>query len=146
MKKHIIFTGSERTGKTLFAKMIFGSEKTAILKGRLFDLEKNHFPFDLCESSFRYETLIIDDVKPNFNFESLYASCFNNEMIINRRFREREVIKTPKFVITTNAPLKNSDLKDSFKRRFHVIDFDKDPISDLMKLIEEEKIIIKTHW
>lgn len=143
--KHIIFTGSERTGKTLFAKMIFGSEKTAILNGRRFDLENDCFALDLCEGNFTYETLIIDDVKPNFNFESLYASCFYNEMIINRRFREREVIKTPKFVIITNSPVKNSDLKDSFKRRFHVIDFDKDPISDLMKLIEEEKIIIKTH-
>ena len=143
--KHIIFTGSERTGKTLFAKMIFGSEKTAILNGRRFDLENDCFALDLCEGNFTYETLIIDDVKPDFNFESLYASCFNNEMIINRRFRERKVIKTPKFVIITNSPVKNSDLKDSFKRRFHVIDFDKDPISDLMKLIEEEKIIIKTH-
>ena len=145
MKKHIIFTGSERTGKTLFAKMIFGSEKTAILYGRRFDLENDCFALDLCEGNFTYETLIIDDVKPNFNFESLYTSCFNNEMIINRKFREREVIKTPKFLFISNYPL-DLPTNPSFKRRFHVIDFDKDPISDLMKLIEEENIIIKTHW
>ena len=145
MKKHIIFTGSEKTGKTLFAKMIFGGEKTTIIKGRSVDITEDPFALDICKGSFDYETLIIDDIKPDFFFESLYDKLFNNEMIINRRFREREVIKTPKFVFISNYPL-DLPTNPSFKRRFHVIDFDKDPISDLMKLIEEEKILIKTHW
>ena len=92
MKKHIIFTGSEKTGKTLFAKMIFGGEKTAILDGRSIDITEDAFALDLCKGSFEYETLIIDDIESDFYFESLYAKLFNNEMIINRKFRDKNIV------------------------------------------------------
>ena len=143
MKKHIIFTGSELTGKTLFAKMIFGGEKTAIVNGRSFDVENHYFALDLCEGDFKYETLIIDDIKENFNYESLHPTFFRNEMMINRKNRQREVILTPRLIIITNFTQKLLSV-NSLKSRFHVLDFDNDPISDLMKIIQEEKIIIKT--
>ena len=145
MKKHIIFTGSELTGKTLFAKMIFGGEKTAFINGKYFDVGNDYFALDLCKEHFNYETLIIDDIKENFKYESLYPTFFRNEMMINRICRESEVVKTPRLVIITNFTHKLLSV-ESLKSRYHVIDFDKDPVADLMKIIKEEKIIIKTHW
>lgn len=140
--KHLIFTGKPKTGKSLFAKMIFGNRKTAILDGRQFDPANNFFPFDLCKGIFTFDTLIIDDVKPDFDYESLDLISCDDEMIISRKNRNMEVIKTPRFVIITNFKEKIAT-KKSFTTRFKIIDFDKNPIKDLMKIIKEEKIIVE---
>ena len=141
--KHIIFTGKENTGKTLFAKMIFGGENTAVLEGRIFDIENDYFLFDLNEGDFAYDTLIIDDLKSDFNFESLYTRIFQSTMCTNRMNRSPEIIKTPLFIFITNYP-ENLPVLNSFKNSFDVIDFDKDPVSNLMDLIREKKITVKT--
>ncbi len=140
--KHIIFTGKPNTGKSLFAKMIFGGRKTVVLSGRTFDVENNFFQFDLCKRIFIYDTLIIDDVKANFDFKSLDLISCHHEMIISRKNRDMEIIKTPRFVIITNHTEK-IPTDNSFRSRFKIIDFDKNTIADLTKLIAEEKIIIE---
>ena len=140
--KHIIFTGSERTGKTLFAKMIFGTEKAMWINGRE-KLLNTAFLFD-DRGACNFDTIIIDDLRSDFNIESFYTTIFAPILKIDRQGREPITVTMPRFVfILESADLLPLD-SASFQRRFHVLDFDKNPISDLMKIIHEEKIIIKT--
>ncbi len=140
--KHIIFTGSERTGKTLLAKMIFGTEETLWVSGRQ-SLMETSFLFEH-RGKWTYNTIVIDDLRSYFNIESFYTTIFSSILKIDRQCREPITVTMPRFVfILESADLLPLD-SASFQRRFHVLDFDKDPIADLMKIIKDEKIIIKT--
>lgn len=140
--KHLIFIGKPATGKTLFAKMIFGTEKTMWLDGR-HSLLKTHFTFDH-RGAWNYNTIVIDDLRSDFNIESFYTTISAPVLKIDRQGREPITVTMPRFVfILESADMLPLD-SASFNRRFKVIDFDKHKISSLLKLIKTEKITIIT--
>lgn len=142
MKKHIIFTGRRCTGKSLFAKLIFDSQTTLFVDGRFF--RNDHHSYASDREKWDYKNVVVDDLRPSIEIESLYSNIFHDTMIIDRQGREVEIVKTPRHIFVLNSIPVETSITATFKRRFHVFDFDKDPISDLMKIIHDEKIIIKT--
>lgn len=144
MKKHIIFTGKPRTGKSLFAKMIFGTEKTMWINGRE-NLLNTPFLFDR-PGAWNFDTIIIDDCRSTFNIEGFYTTIAAPILKIDRQGRESITVTMPRFVfILESADLLPLD-SASFNRRFEVIDFNKHKISSLIKLLQTEKLILKNHW
>lgn len=144
--KHIIFKGKERTGKSLFAEIIFDREKTLWVNGSKVRPD-NYFFLDTSREKWDYEYVVIDDPKPTFDIESFYNMIFCDLLTINRRNREIENVKMPKFIFLIDSQrvaLPELNLA-TFNRRFTILDFDKNTIADLTKLIEEEKIIINNH-
>lgn len=142
--KHIIFTGRERTGKSLFANIIFDRSKTLWVKGNEMTYD-NYFLFDTTREKWDYEYVIIDNLKASFDIEVFYNFLFANELCINRRNIGKVYVKMPKIIFIFDAGVTvNQDLA-TFNRRFTVLDFDKNTIADLTKLIEEENIIINIH-
>ncbi len=142
--KHIIFKGKERTGKSLFANIIFDRAKTLWIEGRSFDIN-NPFPFESGREKWDYEYVVIDDLHCRFNIESVFPVIFSDVLVINRLNRELEHVKMPTFIFITDSSYNSLPVEQSFRRRFKVIDFDKNTIADLTKLIEDEKIIINNH-
>lgn len=144
MKKHIIFKGKRGNGKTLFSKIIFGNQKTLKIAGYKFN-RVNDFLFDNFKSEWDYDFILVDNLQRNFDITSWYSILSLEKLCIDRRFEERCFVDLPTFIFIVDSEL--VDLPENiatFTRRFHVFDFDKDPISDLMKIIQDEKIIIKT--
>ena len=144
MKKDIIIIGPERSGKTLFAKMIFEKEKTLFLDGRRFK-PWDSFPFDNGKEEWNYDNVLIDDIPENFPIISLIMLHSMEKLAVNRLNRQVISVKKPRFIYIATQLLE-LELTPSIIRRFHVVDSSKTTISDLMKLIEEEELIIKTHW
>lgn len=144
--KHIIFKGKERTGKSLFANIIFDRTKTLWVDGRKVTPD-NHFLLDTGREKWDYDFVVIDDPKPTFYIESFYNMIFCDLLTINRLNREIENVKMPKFIFLIDSErVALPDLSlATFNRRFTVLDFDKNTIADLTKLIEDEKIIINNH-
>jgi hypothetical protein len=144
--KHIIFKGKERTGKSLFANIIFDRTKTLWVDGRKVTPD-NLFLLDTSREQWDYEYVVIDDPKPTFDIESFYNMIFCDLLTINRLNREIENVKMPKFIFLIDS--ERVALPDvrlaTFNRRFTVLDFDKNTIADLTKLIEDEKITINNH-
>lgn len=140
--KHLIFTGKPKTGKSLFAKMIFGTEKAMWINGRE-NLLNTPFLFD-CRGAWNFDTIIIENLRSDFNIESFYTTIFAPILKIDRQGREPITVTMPRFVFimesSNQLPLDSA----SFMRRFKVIDFDKHKISALIKMIQTEKIIINT--
>ena len=145
MARHIIFKGKEHTGKSLFAKIIFGNEKVLKIAG--YKSPSNHdFIFDNGSDKWDYDYILIDDPrKKSFDISEFYEISSREHMIINIKFYGQLRVKTPKFIFLINSDVISlPENNPTFIRRFKVLDFDKNPISDLMKIIHEEKIIIKT--
>lgn len=142
--KHLIFKGKPLTGKSLFSRIIFNNEQTCWIDARTF--RKESFPFDVTyNEKWEYENIVIDDPGKDFNLEEFYTLIFSDNLIIDRKNRERIAVKTPRFIFLLDSEIIDLPEKTpSFNRRFHVVDFDKDPISEVTKIIHQEKIIIKT--
>ena len=144
--KHIIFKGKERTGKSLFANIIFDRAKTLWIEGHRIKLD-NYFLFDTGRDKWDFEFVVVDDPKPSFDIESFYQIIFADVLKIDRLNREIEYVQMPKFIFLIDSErvaLPDISLA-TFNRRFTVLDFDKNTIADLTKLIIEEKIIINNH-
>ena len=142
--KHIIFKGKPRTGKSLFANTIFDRAKTLWItayKIKNFD----PFLFDVRRSVWDYEYVVIDDPSRKFNIDSFINTIFADELVIERRGRDSIKVKMPKFIFLIDSETITIPEDESFQRRFKIIDFDKNTIADLTKLINEEKIIINNH-
>lgn len=83
------------------------------------------------ENQWRFEPVTIDtqilffnDVRYNFNFESIFE-LITDDMVINRRnigYLYIPFSESPKIYLTTNFVLKGEG--SSFKRRIHIIEFD----------------------
>lgn len=140
--KHLIFIGKRSSGKSLFAKMIFGTEKT-IWKSGYKELLNNPFLFDH-RGAWDINTIVIDDCTPDFNIETFYNFIFAPLLKIDRQGQEPITVTMPRFVFILENDNQLPINSPSFIRRFKVIDFDKHKISSLIKLIQTEKIIIKT--
>lgn len=141
--KHLIFIGKRDSGKSLFAKMIFGTEKTKRLNGRIKNMLNNPFLFHH-ERAWQFDTIVIDDCKPDFDIESFYNLIFAPLLKVDRKGLEAVTVPMPRFVFILESENLLPFNSPSFKRRFKVIDFDKHKISSLIKMIQTEKIIIKT--
>ncbi|MEC5157086.1 hypothetical protein [Chryseobacterium sp. MP_3.2] len=142
MAKHIIFIGKRDSGKSLFAKMIFGTEKTMWINGSG-NLLNNPFLFDHGKE-WKIDNVVIDDLHPDFNIESFYNTICAPVLKINRQGRETITVTMPRFVFILKSDNRLPIDSPSFMRRFKVIDFDKHKISSLIKMIQTEKIIINT--
>lgn len=140
--KHLIFIGKRGSGKSLFAKMIFGTERTMWINGYK-GLLNNPFLFEH-RGAWNFNTIVIDNCTPDFNIETFYNFLFAELLKIDRQGRESITVPMPRFVFILESENLLPINYPSFKRRFKVIDFDKHKISSLIKLIQTEKIIIKT--
>ena len=144
MKKHIIFKGKPRTGKSFLSRLIFACKSTYWVDGRTFP--GSSFLFDPgTVKQWDFDNVVIDDLRKDFNIEEFYSLIFADTMVINSPFRETKTVKTPRFIFLLDSEkILLPECCPTFQRRFHVLDFDKDPISDLMTIIQEEKITINT--
>lgn len=143
--KHIIFKGKPRTGKSLFAKMIFDQEKTLIINRRVIVGDFNPFLFASNKKPWNYENVLIDDpVCKKFEIDFFYKYVFHDEIEVKIPYEHSFFVKTPRFIFTLDDTVQLPDTP-SFNSHFKIIDFDKNPIADLTKLINEENIIINNH-
>lgn len=138
--KHIIITGREESGKTLLAKLLFSSDCTLYKDGRTFF--KEVFPYDNGADDWNYKNILIDDITATT--DELISLVAVDELKINRQSKPVINIPVPMFVFTTDNKIESD--KASFNRRFHIIDTDTTSIAEILKIIKEESIIIKTHW
>jgi len=110
--------GGNGKGTTL---LICGYARPLItVNGKTFD-RKDKFPYQ----SVKYDTSVIalDDVTSRFSFDHIFSDITDG-LNINKKFKDNVYIPfeaSPKFVITTNFPLKQSG--GSFKRRMHMVDY-----------------------
>lgn len=142
--KHLLFIGKRGSGKSLFAKMIFGIFKTFYVDGK--NEISNPFFLDNGQDHWDYENIVIDDITAKFNISRFYEDFGQKKMILNRRGKNGKIIKTPRFILIIDSQ-NDAFLNDkNFIKEFHVIDFDKNTIADLKKILNEEKIIIKTDY
>lgn len=143
MKKHIIITGPEQSGKTLFAKMIFPREKTLYINGLSFD-PSDAFLYDNGAENWKYENILIDDLHPQFTCNDILQLVTADKLYINRLNRMAIEVDMPRFIFISNYLTFCSS--QTIKRRFHIVDSEGSSISDWVKMIKEEEITIKTHW
>ena len=89
------------TGKGLFVQGIQEIRKVAILDGKSFD-DKKSFPYQTVTQD--TQTLVFDDVKKNFDFESKF-SLVTEGLTLERKNKDAvklTVEESPKLVISTN--------------------------------------------
>lgn len=142
--KHLIFIGKRGTGKSLFAKLIFGGEKTLHIDGR--SAVNSPFFLDSGKENWDFEKIIIDDIANGFRFSRFYEDFSHSKMVLQRKYKKLEIVKTPLFILIIDGENETFINDKAFLSKFHVIDFDKNTIADLTKIINEEKIIIKTDY
>lgn len=144
--KNLIFIGKARTGKSLFALMIFGREKTFYIDGRC-DLN-DRFLFDDNSEKWEYENVIIDDLRSSLKFGNpdFHQRFIYNQILLHRRGKLSEAVKRPRFIFIVDSEEMEINIPGLFQDRFSIIDFDKNTIADLTKILTEEKIIIKTDY
>lgn len=120
MKKIIVIFGREAgcTGKTLLARqmgMAFDNP-TWICGRKLSGL----FPFNNMNED--TDCVIIDDITEFFNMDDIAAVCTRDEMLIERKYFNPELIKVPKFIVTTSSTSSElAKLSNSTKRRIRFI-------------------------
>lgn len=108
------------TGKSLVGRAIQKMRKVTFIGGKQFD-PSNRFAFMDVEVG--DQLVIIDDVKEDFNFESLFT-VITNDMNIEAKGANRYTIPfeySPKILITSNTPLEGSG--NSHKRRQSIVEF-----------------------
>lgn len=108
------------TGKSLTAKAIGKIRKQNSLGGKQFD-PNNRFAFQNVDINAK--SLFIDDVKADFDFESMF-NVVTDDMQIERKHRDQYTVPfkdSPKVIITTNSTLNGSG--NSHERRQFIVEF-----------------------
>ena len=107
-----------RGGKNLAINGIKELRDIATLNGKQCDL-KEKFVFQQIKEN--TEIVLLNDVKPNFDFEDLYP-VIDGTMPIERKYadvKEVDYEHSPKFIVTTNRPIKSDS--GSSRDRQHLI-------------------------
>lgn len=102
------------SGKSLFWNALSHIKKVASIDGKTFEFNKT-FPYQTVPSD--TQLLVFDDVKKNFNFESLFSVITEG---ITLEYKGQDAIKlpvrkSPKILITTNYTIQG--VGGSFERR-----------------------------
>lgn len=108
------------TGKSLFGKALSKFRKTSIIPGKEF---KEDYPFKYEMVTIDSKILFFNDVRRNFDFESIFE-LLTDDFTFNRRnigFLTIPFEDSPKLYIASNHTLKGQG--KSFKRRQHIIEF-----------------------
>lgn len=108
------------TGKSLFGKALAKFRKTSIIPGKEF---KEDYPFKYEMVTIDSKILFYNDVRRNFDFESIFE-LLTDDFTFNRRnigFLTIPFEDSPKIYIASNHTLKGQG--KSFKRRQQVIEF-----------------------
>lgn len=127
-QKSIIFNDQEiddnpngGSGKSLVLTALSNFRKIVKIDGKAFDPSKGDFVYQ--RVNLDTQILAFDDVKRNFNFESLF-SLITEGITVNRKNKDEIFIpfeRSPKIVITTNYVINGAG--SSHDRRRHEIEF-----------------------
>ena len=111
-------------GKTLILKNLKHFKKLSVQDGKRFrDDENGGGRFQFADVSLDTRLVLIDDLKPDFKFESLF-SMITGDMEIEGKGTNKFTIpeeRKPKFCITTNYVLMGTGT--SVSRRMHIVEF-----------------------
>lgn len=113
MKESEIGDANGRTGKSLFALALSQICQQTTVDGKNFDPK-----FMFSSVTPRTRTIFIDDVNPNFNFESLY-SALTSTLVVNIKsggIFEIPRAEAPKLLLSTNHAIR-SDAKSTHARK-----------------------------
>jgi hypothetical protein len=108
-----------RSGKGLFWNALKQMKKVQSLDGKTFDFKKS-FPYQSVSTD--CQVLVFDDVKKNFDFESLF-SVITEGITIEYKGKDSiklDVTESPKIIITTNYTIKGDSA--SFNARKYEVE------------------------
>lgn len=108
------------TGKGIVSQAISNVSKVRYLSGKQVDTENRFMFMDVEHGD---AVLCLDDVRPNFNFSSLFTAI-TDHLAVERKGQNRFVIpysESPKVLITTNTAFLGSG--SSYDRRTSIVDF-----------------------
>ncbi len=137
MKKGILIVGPQSSGKSLLAKQIAKTEKSVFI-----DIHKlidnnffNPWLFDCCEKD---TTMIcLDDIPISISLDIFY-NWVDNPIEVNKKYQHKFTIH-PKILIVLDDIIDISELSDSVKRRFDIIQTD----GMYLKYTKNNEIIFK---
>jgi hypothetical protein len=130
-----------RTGKSLFIRSLNHIRKQKTLDGKLVKLKDK---FSMQGVKEYHQSILIDDVDPNFDFQLLF-NMLSEDMMIEEKYMDRITIpaaESAKIAITTNYPI--GKVGTSVSMRQHILEFsnyyneDRQPIHVLGKLLFDE--------
>jgi hypothetical protein len=107
------------SGKGIICNAIGKIKRICVLDGKQFNFEKS-FPYQTVSAD--TQLLVFDDVKKNFNFESLF-SLVTEGITLEKKNKDAihlDVKNSPKILITTNYTIQGSG--GSFERRKHEVE------------------------
>ena len=116
--EHISDTANGGTGKGLYVQGLEAMKKVVNIDGKSFNTEKS-FPYQLVQ--WGTQIMVIDDAKKYFAFEAMF-SVITEGITVEKKNKDAIKIpfsKSPKFIITTNHPLKGSGSSHE-RRRFEL--------------------------
>ncbi|MDR0686898.1 MAG: DNA primase [Dysgonamonadaceae bacterium] len=132
-----------RSGKSILGELLKNIMATVYINGKKSDLSTDNFLWD--ELTEKTKAVFIDDVRPGFDFESLFANI-TGDWSVNYKGGRRctfPFATSPKIYITTNHAL-NGD-GSSFKDRQWLIAFS-DYYNDQRKPINDFGIMFFDEW
>ena len=139
MKKGLIFIGEAETGKSRTAQQIrkYYGDSAVYLDGRQFKMS-NNFLFASCTDATK--VVIIDELHPKFPLEYFY-NILTGKLIVNKKNKMPFEIEIDKLIIILDSDKKANDLPQggSFQRRFDVIEF---PHNDISQLFSDTDLIL----
>ena len=120
-KQSEVGVSNGRSGKSLVGELMKNISSTVYINGKKPDLATDNFLWD--EITEKTKMVFIDDVRPSFDFESLFANV-TGDWAVNYKGGRRCTIpfsSSPKIYITTNHALKGEG--GSFKDRQWLLAF-----------------------
>jgi len=148
-QKSIIFNDQEiddnpngGSGKSLVLTALSNFRRIVKIDGKAFEPSKSDFVYQ--RVNLDTQILAFDDVKKNFNFESLF-SLITEGITVNRKNKDEIFIpfeRSPKIVITTNYVINGAG--SSHDRRRHEIEFyqyfnsKRNPLNEYGRLLFDE--------
>jgi hypothetical protein len=110
-----------RRGKSLLAEALKHLRKVTVEDGRNIKIDNNQFMLQTVELD--SNILLIDDVRPKFDFAALY-NCITGDWSIERKRESRLILEfedAPKILITTNYAILGDG--DSHQARWFILPF-----------------------
>lgn len=106
------------TGKSIWGKQFQHIFPLAVIDGKRKNLEDDNFLYEDVDE--RTGAIVYDDVRVNFNFESLFSQI-TTSLQVNKKGERKFSIEPPKFIVITNHAINGEG--NSFKRRQYSISF-----------------------
>ena len=136
-------TSNGRSGKSIIGELLKRVMPTCYISGRTIDLESDRFVWD--EVGEKTRAVFVDDVKPGFNFELLFANI-TGDWGVNHKGGRRCTLPfatSPKIYITTNHALRGEG--SSFRDRQWLIAFS-DYYNDKRRPVDDFGVMFFDEW